>query len=298
MKHTDLSGIFPAFPTPMKADGTLDVDALSGLIEFLLSNGASGLVPVGGTGEFTALSQEIRVQVVEHTVALAAGRVPVVPGVLSPGYAEAVDTGRAFTRAGADGLLLITPFYVTASQQGVRSYFQSYRGDVDLPLLLYDVPSRTHVVVEPETIARMADEGSIVGMKACNVDTDHFNRTAALVADRIAILCGEDTLFPVHMMLGARGGVLATAALLPRFWVRIYEAAREGRFADAIADQRRLLPLFNAVFAEPNPGPLKEIMTMTGLDMGTVLRPLCAPSERTVGQLRQVVADLRAVDVL
>lgn len=231
-------------------------------------------------------------------MAAAAGRVPVVPGILSPGFAEAVATGRDFTAAGADGLMLIAPFYVTPTQAGIRDYFRAFRDSVDLPLVLYDIPYRTQVRVDPETIAELAAEGTIIGMKACSGDLAQFNRLIALVGDHIAVMTGEDALFPAHAALGASGGVLASACLIPRCWVEIFDVNRAGEGAAALARHRRLLPLFEAMFAETNPGPLKAAMRMIGLDLGEVLLPLQSPAPATLARLEAALAGLRAAGML
>ncbi len=188
MANPKLEGILPAFPTPTRDDGTVDEAALRRLLQYLLDGGAAGLVPVGGTGEFTALSPEARTQVVAVTAEAADGRVPVVAGVVSPGWAEAVQAGRDFKAAGADAILLITPFYVTPTQAGIRDYFRAYREAVDLPLVFYDIPGRTRIVTEAETLAGLAADRTIVGMKICNTDMHHTNLLASMVDDSFAML--------------------------------------------------------------------------------------------------------------
>lgn len=298
MAALKLEGIFTAFPTPTRKEGSVDESGLRQLIHFLLDNGVAGLVPLGGTGEYTALSPAARARVVAVTVEVAQRRVPVLAGVLSPGYAEAVAAGQAFERLGVDGLMVIAPFYVTPTQAGIRDYFRRYRSEVGVPVLFYDIPYRTGIVTAPETIVAMAKDGSIIGMKACNTDVQHFNRLAGLADASFTILSGEEGLFPTHMALGAKGGVLATSALVPRHWTRIYEAARAGRIAEAVAEQRRLAPLLEAVFGEHNPGPLKEALTMIGIPAGEALPPLGPPSEATVAKLRKAMDGLRAEGIL
>lgn len=298
MSDPVLRGVLPAFPTPTTADGAVDEPALRRLVQFLLEGGATGLVPVGGTGEYTALSPAARTRVVEITAEVAAGKVPVVAGVLSPGYAEAVQTGRDFAAAGADALLLIAPFYVTPSQQGIRDYFRAYRNDVDASLVFYDIPYRTGIVTSPATLLDLAADRTVIGMKACNTDLHHFNQIASAVDDRFALLSGEDTLFPAHVALGACGGILASAALLPAYWAHMFEAASAGRLDDAIVQQRRLLPILSAIFSEPNPGPLKEALAMIGLPSGHVLPPLRRPAEATMAALRTAIDDLRTDGLL
>jgi 4-hydroxy-tetrahydrodipicolinate synthase len=293
-----LEGVLPAFPTPTTPDGGVDVPALRSLVEQLVRRGANGLVPVGGTGEYTALSPADRLRAVEATVAAAKRRVPVIPGILSPGFAEAVEAGQAFRAAGADALMLVAPFYVTPTQGGIRDYFKAYREKVDLPLLLYDIPSRTRIGVDPDTIGRMVEDGTIIGMKACNTDMNHFNRIIDFVGGRIGVLSGEDLYFPMQAAMGGSGGVLASATIVPRYWVDLFELARSGNLGEALKRHRALFPLLDAIFAECNPGPLKEAMRLVGHDIGRVLLPLKPPSQATMAKLEKAIADLRAAKIL
>lgn len=302
MHAPTFAGILPAFPTPTTDDAGVDEAGLRKLVRFLLGARVHGLVAMGGTGEYTALSREARRRVVAITVEEAAAssspRVPVVAGILSPGFAEAVEAGRDFAEAGADALLLITPFYVTPTQDGIASYFRAFRQQVDLPILFYDMPARTRIVVAPETLASLADDRTIVGMKACSADIDHFNRTVRLVPEDFALLSGEDTLYPAHMALGGHGGILATASLLPHFWLRVHAAATQGDIAAAVREQRRLIPFFEAIFAECNPGPLKAAMAMAGLPCGTALPPLLPPGPALRQRLVGALATLREEGIL
>jgi 4-hydroxy-tetrahydrodipicolinate synthase len=226
---------------------------------------------------------------VAATVDVAAGRVPVVAGVLAPGFADAVQAGRELKAAGADGLLLITPYYTPPTQAGIRTYFEAYRGAVDLPLLLYEIPARTGIAVTAETIAAMAEDGSIIGMKSCNPDLGQLIRVLALAADRIAVLSGEEPYFATQVGMGAAGGILATANLVPRLWREIYALASRGDLQAALEKQDELLPFLAAVFAETNPGPLKAAMAMADLAVGEPLLPLGPPSRDTLQRLQAVV---------
>lgn len=294
MKHFDLQGMFPAIPTPLTEDGALDVAALEALIEANIAGGAKGLAPVGGTGEFTALSTATRVAVVRETVRLAKGRVPVVAGVVSPGWAEALQHGQAFKEAGADALLLVTPFYVIPSQQGVIEYFRAYRAAVDVPLVYYDVPARTSFVTAVDTLRTLGEDGTIIGAKICNTDAYYFQRLSAAIGDRIALLSGDDMMYAIHIMHGATGGILASAPMLPAFWTQIHDTLAAGRLAEGIALHQKLLPTFAALFNEVNPGPLKAMMADLGLPVGPVSLPLQAPNNTTRQLIVAAVEGLRA----
>ena len=287
-----LVGLYPALPTPTDADANVDRAATARLVDFLCAAGVNGLVPVGGTGEYAALSPRDRRIMVEATVEAAAGRVPVVAGILSTGFKEAVQAAKDFAAAGADGVMLVTPYYVIPTQEGIREYFKAFAQAVDVPVMLYEIPYRTGVALKAETIGQMADDRSIIGMKACNPDFNQFARVIGLVGERISVMSGEEPFFATHVAMGARGGVLATANLFPKVWQEIFALAGAGNLRAALARQQRLLPLLDAAFAETNPGPLKEAMAMIGMPVGHVLRPLQRPRPETMDKLRAAISAL------
>lgn len=289
---SSLTGMFPALPTPFKNDGSVDEPKLTELAEHLIAAGAAGLVPIGGTGEYTAMSPEARLRAVSATVSAARGRVPVIPGVLSPGYAEAISTGRAFMEAGAAGLLLITPFYARPTPDTLRAYFKQYAAESGAPLLLYDIGARTGVNVTPESVRQLADDGSIIGIKVCNTDMVNFERLAQLVGDRISLLSGDDYLYPIQALMGARGGILASSVLLPRYWEKIDALAQQGDFIGAQNARNVILPLLDALFAQTNPGPLKAALRLAGREFGEVVLPLRAPDEGLTQRLQDLLVAL------
>jgi 4-hydroxy-tetrahydrodipicolinate synthase len=288
-----LIGLYPALPTPTDANANVDCAATTKLVDFLCGSGVNGLVAVGGTGEYAALSPDDRRIMVETTVEAAAGRLPVIAGVLAPGFKEAVQAAKDFTAAGAAGVMLLTPYYVTATQDGIREYFKVFAAEVDVPVLLYEIPYRTGIALKAETIAGMADDRSIIGMKACNPDFNQFARVIGLVGDEISVLSGEEPFFATHVAMGARGGVLATANFFPKIWQEIFALASAGNLKAALAKQQRLLPLLDAVFSETNPGPLKEAMAMLGMPVGHALRPLQQPKPETMEKMRVAIAGLQ-----
>lgn len=298
MNRNDLIGMYPAIPTPLTESGELDVAKLELIIEYNLEAGVKGIAPIGGTGEYTALSPEVRLDIVRETVRIVNGRVPVVAGVVSPGWAEALSHGLAFKEAGADALLLVTPFYVIPSQQGVIEYFQKYRKAVDLPLVYYDVPSRTGFVSAIHTLETLANDGTIIGAKICNTDAYYFNKLSVAVGDKIALLSGDDMMYTIHVMHGATGGILASAPMLPEFWTHIHDRLIEGNYAQAIEMHRKLLPTFAALFNEINPGPLKTMMADIGYCAGPVSLPLRAPDETTKQLIAKATESLKAAGII
>jgi 4-hydroxy-tetrahydrodipicolinate synthase len=288
-----LRGIFPAIPTPVNDDDRIDEAATRAQIALILRGGASGVVPLGGTGEYGALRREERVRMVQICAEATEGRIPVVAGVLDPGYYDALAAGQAFAGAGADALMVLTPYYTTPTQQGIRDYFVRMADEAPLPLMIYEIPYRTRVAIAPAILHELSRHPNIIGMKACNTDMYHFLQVqAGIDTSSFTVFSGEDTLFPVQMAAGAKGGIVVTASVLPRTWRRVYEACAEGRTQDALQLHRALIPLLDMAFAETNPGPLKAVLDLVGVDAPRVLQPLVAPAPELREKLRAETARL------
>ena len=281
-----LRGIFPALPTPVRGDDTVDADAARALMRHVLANGVAGVVPIGGTGEYGALPKSERARMTAVCAEEAAGRVPVIAGVLDPGFHDALAAGKSLADAGADALMVLTPYYTTPTQQGIRDYFVRYADASPVPVLIYEIPYRTRIAIAPEVLHELSRHPNIVGMKACNTDLYHFLKVVAGVDASFAVLSGEDTLFPVQMAAGAKGGIVVTATVLPRTWQQLYALSRDGRTADAMALHRELIPLLDLAFAETNPGPLKSVLDLVGATAPRVLDPLLAPASDLQQRLR------------
>lgn len=289
-----VGGLNTAIVTPLDVDGEVDLEVLRTLVRFQLDNGAAGIVPIGGTGEYPALSRQERAAIVETCVEAAEGK-SVIPGVLSTGFKDAVEAGRDFAAAGATAVIMVTPYYATGTQEGIRQYFSAYRNEVDVPVLLYQIPRRTNVTVTPEGIQAMAEDGSIIGMKFCSYDIPEFIKTVKLVGDRIAILSGEEPLFATHVALGAKGGVLASASVYPKIWLQIFALAQEGKLDEALGIQDSVDAVLDVIFLETNPGPLKKYMELVGMPVGGVRLPLQAPGGATMDRLAAVAKHAKTV---
>ena len=289
-----LSGLFTAIVTPLGQDGALDIKGLQKLVRYQLEAGASGIVPIGGTGEYPAFSRDERRQIVAACVEVAGGK-PVIPGVLATGFEDALEAGHDFAQAGASAVMTVTPYYAPGSQEGMRAYFRQYREQVNLPVLLYQIPRRTTVAATAETVQAMAEDGSIIGMKYSSYDMPDFIRVVKYAGDRIAVLSGEEPIFATHMALGARGGVLASATIYPRIWLQIMELARQGRLREALSVQDRIDPVLDVIFSEINPGPLKTYMAMSGMPVGPVRLPLLPPGAETTAKLAQAAEKAKSI---
>mgnify|MGYP002621492784 FL=1 len=282
-----LSGLFPAIPTPVQADDTVDEKAVATLVAWLLEGGVDGVVPLGGTGEYGALSRAERCRMAALSVKFMAGRGPVIAGVLDTGFHDALEAGRNFAAEGVDGLLVLTPYYTNPTQEGIRDYFLRYADASPIPILIYEIPYRTRIAIEPRILHELSRHERIIGMKACNTDMYHFLQVVAGVDDSFAVLSGEDSLFPLHMASGARGGILVTANLLPKAWRAIFEAAASGRVEEAVRLHRSLIPLMNMAFAETNPGPMKAVMDLIGVHAPRMLAPHVKPAADLARRLRE-----------
>lgn len=291
-----LEGIYPAIPTPVTAEGRLDEPSSRALIERVVASGVQGVVPLGGTGEYGALHRADRQRMAALSVQTVAGRMPVIAGVLDPGLNDALDAGKTFAREGVDALMVVTPYYTTPTQQGLLDYFTRYADESPVPVLIYEIPGRTRIAFAPDTLHRLSRHPNIIGMKACNTDFYQFLQVIAGVDTSFAVLSGEDTLFPLHVAAGAKGGVLLGATLLPGLCREICQLASTGRLPEALVLHRELFPLFGALFAETNPGPMKSVLPLLGIDSPAMLCPLREPGDALRRTLTDVLTPLLARD--
>ncbi|WP_138467111.1 4-hydroxy-tetrahydrodipicolinate synthase [Poseidonocella sp. HB161398] len=291
-----LSGIITATPTPLLADGRIDRAAAARLAERLVAAGAQGIAPIGGTGEATALTPDQRLEMLEATLEAVAGRVPVIAGILTPGIGETLAAARAYEAAGADMLMVVTPYYARPTQAGILDYYKAVSDASVLPQMLYEIPYRTGIDLEAETVAALGRETRVTAMKACSPSLPHQMRTVALAGADIDILSGEENVYPVHVAMGAKGGLLATSCLFPRAWARIHALASSGQMAEATALHRRLMPYVGTLFSEHNPVPLRAAMEILGEPQGDPLPPLRPASEATRARLRAELPEALALE--
>jgi 4-hydroxy-tetrahydrodipicolinate synthase len=282
------AGILTAVPTPLDSDGIFRPEPLVKHIRNLAAAGADGIVPLGGTGEFQAISFEERLRVVETSLEVAGG-VPVIPGVLSPGLGDAIASARAFVKAGARALMVVTPYYFRPTQQGILDYYKRFSDSVDADIILYEIPYRTGVSLHFETVSKLADMTRVVGIKACNPDLAQQMRAAELAKDKMAILSGEEDVLPLHVAMGAVGGIISSSNLIPRQWRRVLDLAMNGKLAEAIALHATMRPLIDTIFAEPNPAPIKAALELQGLAFGDTLPPMLPASAALRARLSELL---------
>lgn len=280
--HSQLEGIVTATPTPVRPDGTIDTEGAAAVaLHVVNGGGASAIAPIGGTGEYTALTLRHRQSMLDITVETVAGRLPVIAGVLSPGLGEALEAVKAYSRSGADMIMLVTPYYARPTADGTVDYYKAIADATDLPLMLYEIPYRTGVQLAAETVGRIVEEAGVVAMKTCSHDLSYQMRVMELIGEKATVLTGEENVFPAHVAIGAKGGFLASSLLFPRAWQYLYKLAAEGRNAEAVTFHRRLMPYVTMLYREHNPAPIKAALDIIGMPQGECLAPLRSASDET-----------------
>ncbi|MFB6069498.1 MAG: 4-hydroxy-tetrahydrodipicolinate synthase [Halanaeroarchaeum sp.] len=290
--ETITTGVFPAMTTPFTDDGRIDHDQLADDVRRLEESGVDGLVPVGSTGESATLTHDEHIDVVE-TVVEAREEVPVIAGAGSNSTHEAVDLSRRSAAAGADALLLISPYYNKPEPAGMEAHYRRIADEVDVPQIVYNVPSRTGRNVAVETAVNLASHENVVGYKAASGDVGRISEVAERTADeQFAVLSGDDGMTLPIVSAGGTGVISVAANVEPERVSRMTWAALEGDLAEARAIHRELSPLFRALFLETNPIPVKEAMAIRGYGPADLRLPLTRLSDEHRETLEVVLADL------
>ncbi len=283
------TGSLVALVTPFRS-GKVDVACLEDLVEMHVEAGTSGLVPCGTTGESATLSHEEHELVIETVVKRADGRIPILAGTGSNSTSEAVRLTRFAKEAGADGALLITPYYNKPTQRGLLAHFEAVAKETDLPIILYNVPSRTGVNMLPQTVIDCARLPNIVGIKEASGSIDAS--VEILRGSGLTVLSGDDSLTLPLMSVGAKGVISVAANVAPKMMVDLVDLASAGDFSGARELHLRLYPLFKALFVETNPIPVKAAMAILG-KIGTEIRsPLTPLDTAHVKPLEGVLREL------
>jgi 4-hydroxy-tetrahydrodipicolinate synthase len=288
-------GAMTALVTPFR-DGKLDGPALSRLVEAQIEGGIDAVIPCGTTGESPTLEFEEHVEVVRITVETARKRVPVIAGAGSNSTAHAIHLAKAAHAAGADGLLVVTPYYNKPTQDGLVRHYKAVADATPLPIIAYNVPGRTGVDMLPDAIARLcADEPRVVGVKEAAGSVARMQELVRRIGDRVAILSGDDALNLACYAVGGRGCISVTGNVAPRQVAEVWDAAAAGDFARAREVQLALSPLNEVLFIESNPIPVKAAAAMMGL-CGTEIRPPLYPiSGPAREKVRATLAELGLV---
>ena len=297
MTAIDFRGVFPAMCTPFHQDGSIDFETLREDAQRLESAGVDGLVPVGSTGESATLSHDEHIEVVEAVID-AVDDVPVIAGSGSNNTTEALELSRRSAEAGADALLLISPYYNKPEQQGFVDHYTTLADAVDLPQIVYNVPSRTGQNIEPDTAVELASHPNIRAYKAASGDMNQISEIIERTRDEdFAVLSGDDGMTLPMLSVGGTGCISVSANIEPERTCAMVGAALSGDFERARAIHHELGPLFRVMFVETNPIPVKEAMRIRGYAPAHLRSPLTRLSDDHLDRLRDVLTALETEDL-
>ncbi len=288
MKDILFTGCATAIITPFR-NGSVDMDTLRRFLDFQLENGADAIVVCGTTGESSAMSYQERVEAISCCVEHVGGRTPVIAGTGSNSTSNAVTLSQDAERCGVDGLLVVTPYYNKATQEGLVRHYRTIADAVSRPIILYNVPSRTGVSIAPETYARLAEHPNIVGVKEASGSLGNVQRTRALCPEDFTIWSGNDDETVPICALGGKGVISVAANILPAEMHRLTQLCLKNDFAAAGKLQVQLKDFCDAIFCEVNPIPVKTALNLLGWQVGELRLPLCPPSEAHFEYIRQIL---------
>jgi 4-hydroxy-tetrahydrodipicolinate synthase len=284
-------GSLIALATPFDADNHIDYQALERLIEFHVSEGSSGLVIAGTTGEAATLEKSEHAELIEKAVDISNGRLPIIAGTGSNSTAQTIKLSRDVGKFGIDAYLLVVPYYNKPVQEGIYQHFASIADSVDKPVMLYNVPGRTVADMLPETVARLATHANIFGIKEATGDIDRLNQIRELVSDDFMLYSGDDFTTLSFIENGGHGVVTVSGNVAPRLMADMCRAALAGESDKAKELDAKLQPLNKALFVESNPIPLKWALSEMGLMSPAIRLPLTSYAEEHHANMRQAMAN-------
>lgn len=272
-------GIMAAVVTPMHQDGSLDLDRLGAHIDRLTLAGLHGAMVIGGSGEYVNLSMEERKQVVTTAVQAASGRFPIIVGCLSPSTTEVLEIARHSANVGAGALLVLPPYYIRPSLPGVIEHYRVIAAETGLPIIAYNIPSRTGWNMDASALEAVAEVEAVVAVKDCERDVAALSGKIARLGSRLGLLSGDDDLGFATLLSGGSGGIWVTPNLAPKLCLDLYHACAEGRVADALTLHNCLRPFVDSWLIANHPSPFKTAMALAGHAVGPARMPLQPPTE-------------------
>lgn len=291
MKKTIFTGAGVAIVTPMNPDESINFDRLGQIIDNQIENGTDAIVICGTTGESATMTDQEHVDCIEYAVKRVNGRVPVIAGAGSNHTSYAVWMSKEAKRVGADALLHVTPYYNKTSQTGLIRHFNAVADATDLPIILYNVPSRTGVNITPATYRELAKHLNIVAAKEASGNISQIAQIAQACGDELDLYSGNDDQIVPLLSLGAKGVISVLSNIMPRETHDICRLFFEGKIAESRALQLKLLPLINALFSDVNPIPVKEAMNMMGWECGECRLPLVSMQPQAKEHLRVLMQE-------
>ncbi len=287
MKKEIFSGAGVAIVTPMHPDGSIHYEKLGKLIDWQIENHTDAIVICGTTGESACMTDQEHIDCIEFAVKHTAGRVPVIAGAGSNDTAYAVQLSKEAKQLGADALLHVTPYYNKTSQKGLIAHFNAIADATDLPIILYNVPSRTGVNIKPETYVQLAKHPNIVAAKEASGNISQVAQIKALCGDDLDLYSGNDDQIVPLLSLGAKGVISVLSNVMPKETHDICALFFEGKVQESAALQLKLLDLINHLFMDVNPIPVKAAMNLMGFDVGECRLPLVSMDDAQIGVLRE-----------
>lgn len=289
MKNPIFTGAGVAIITPFTTDGKVNEKVLAEIIEYQISHSTDAIVICGTTGESATLDHNEHTQAIKVAVDVTAGRIPVIAGTGSNDTAYALKLSNDAEKLGVDGLLMVTPYYNKASQEGLIKHFNYVADRVSTPIILYNVPSRTGCEIKPETYAELAKHKMIYAAKEATGNLSSIAKTISLVPEDFAIYSGNDDQITPIMSLGGKGVISVLSNILPQVAHDIAQSALDGDFKKSAELQLKYLELCNAMFMDVNPIPVKVAMRLMGIDVGPLRLPLCDMTPANTEKLKSVL---------
>jgi len=289
-------GLYIALVTPFKADGSLNEEKLTELVKFHTSAGTDGLVPCATTSESPTLSREEQDRMIEIAVKHSSERMKIVAGCGTNSTARSIENIRRAADLGADAAMAATPYYNKPTQEGLYAHFRKLADEGGLPLMLYNVPGRTGVNLEPATVERLCDHENIVGLKEASGKLEQVSEVIANCGNKIDLLSGDDAITLPILSAGGKGVVSVVGNIIPELMLKLISFFNEGKQLKAMELHIKLLPLCQAMFLETNPVPVKEAMNMLGKEVGGVRLPLVGLNPDNKKRLRRTLTDFGLLD--
>lgn len=286
MKNTIFTGAGVAIVTPMNADGSINYDGFAENIEYQITNGTDAIIVCGTTGEASTMTDEEHIECIRFAVEKTAGRIPVIAGTGSNDTKYAVELSKIAQEKGADGLLLVTPYYNKASQKGLIAHFTAIADAVDIPIILYNIPGRTGVSIDMNTYKILGQHKNIVAVKEASGNISYTSKLIAQCGDLLDVYSGNDDIIVPMMSIGAKGVISVVSNIMPKETHEITRLCLENNLAEASKLQMKYLELINNLFIEVNPIPVKEAMNQMKMASGPCRLPLCDMTDEHIEILK------------
>lgn len=292
MKNTIFTGAGVAIITPMNADGSINYEGFAENIEYQIANGTDAIIVCGTTGEASTMTDEEHIECIRFAVEKTAGRIPVIAGTGSNDTKYAVELSKIAQEKGADGLLLVTPYYNKASQKGLIAHFTAIADAVDIPIILYNIPGRTGVSIDINTYKILGQHKNIVAVKEASGNISYTSKLIAQCGDLLDVYSGNDDIIVPMMSIGAKGVISVVSNIMPKETHEITRLCIENNLAEASKLQMKYLELINNLFIEVNPIPVKEAMNQMNMASGPCRLPLCDMTDEHIETLKSSMKKL------